>query len=425
MYNTKVTSSKINEQKKHDASRDKHKAQGRAISLMEIIALLLGYPQVYTDIKFIHVPTTPLAERPAVEKVPIIRKQTAERQQPEESRLQIDDLDAGDLSALYFIRNIKLKDELPVWRCYTYTEALLIKDQLFSTLSIDNVTTFGLRPPELRFIRHIKWYFKWFYVVKNNSLRTTFSKQVKALDAIIKKNVCETMWIDGVGRNVYLRPCAIKTVLEYIRLRNECDFYGVEQYTNENMQESVRLVGQTAKSTILNQFMLIQRCIELADERDEFNEDETLISSYYLNVFDTEELRRKKLLNLPVVWFSSIKPSQGTRWLIHLLISMGEFDNEYNLYCHPTLKDCFIHCKLLSRDSNEHENNAKQIAKSYILEQLNYVPGGSKQFDRNVIAAYQTLHNVLLNETAITSEIPPVLYTQLQDMVADDCKNYI
>lgn len=68
LHNTKITSSDINEQKKHDISRNKMKPQGRAISLMEITAILLGYPQVYTDIKFIHIPTIPLAERSAFEK---------------------------------------------------------------------------------------------------------------------------------------------------------------------------------------------------------------------------------------------------------------------------------------------------------------------------------------------------------------------
>ena len=68
LHNTKITSSNINEKKIQDLSRSKLKPQGRAISLMEVITILLGYPQVYTDIKFIHIPTTPLAERCCIEK---------------------------------------------------------------------------------------------------------------------------------------------------------------------------------------------------------------------------------------------------------------------------------------------------------------------------------------------------------------------
>ena len=65
LANTKITSSKINEEKRMQNQRDKHHPQGRAISLMEMISVALGYDQVYTDIQFVHIPTTPLAERPA------------------------------------------------------------------------------------------------------------------------------------------------------------------------------------------------------------------------------------------------------------------------------------------------------------------------------------------------------------------------
>ena len=49
---------------------------------------------------------------------------------------------------------------------------------MFSNLSIDPVTAFGMRPPELRFVRHIKMYYKWFYFKNSNMHRNTFSKQV-------------------------------------------------------------------------------------------------------------------------------------------------------------------------------------------------------------------------------------------------------
>lgn len=39
---------------------------------MEIISVILGYDQVYTNIDFVHVATTPLAECPGLEVRPVI-----------------------------------------------------------------------------------------------------------------------------------------------------------------------------------------------------------------------------------------------------------------------------------------------------------------------------------------------------------------
>ena len=226
LHNTKITGSAINEKRKHDIFRDRSKPQGRAISLMEITATLLGYPQVYTDIKFIHIPTIPLAERCSVEKESTVNKVLKESNFRTKD---IDDYDSGDIIPQYYVRNIVLKNEIPIWRQYSTSESLVIKDQMFSNLSIDPVTAFGMRPPELRFVRHIKMYYKWFYFKNSNMHRNTFSKQVCNLEKIIKQNIIETMWIDGCGRYVYIRPVAIADVLTYFGNREWHDFYSNEQ----------------------------------------------------------------------------------------------------------------------------------------------------------------------------------------------------
>jgi predicted GIY-YIG superfamily endonuclease len=420
LYNTKITSSNINEKKRHEMSRDKKKPQGRAISLMEITSMLLGYPQVYTDIKFIHIPTVPLAERCAIEKGAQIKKIFKGRNFV---YTKVDDLDPGEILPQYFVRNIFLQDILPKWRQYTKSESLIMIDQMFSNLSIDNVTTFGMRPPELRFIRHIKMYYRWFYFKTSTIVSNTFSNQVKMYENFIKTDLIDTMWIDGCGRNVFIRPNAVKEVIIYINSRENSDFIGTE-YIN---QQDPNMIPDTmdAKDKALELFTRIQLCIEQIIDHNIISEDQKSVAEYFLNVFNISDLKLLLHEHFPVVWFSSIKPSHGTRWLLHLLISMGEFENEYNLYCKSNIISCFISCKLISENYENHDNDIKHLAKRYILEQLNYIPGGSKQFDRNVVAAYQTLRHELLFDMPISSDIPPVLYTQLQDEIPEDCKIHI
>ena len=67
LHNTKVTGSAINEMKALEKQRGKKHPKGRAISLMEMIQVMLSYPQIHTDMVFENVPTLPLEQSPGVE----------------------------------------------------------------------------------------------------------------------------------------------------------------------------------------------------------------------------------------------------------------------------------------------------------------------------------------------------------------------
>ena len=67
LHNTKITSSAINEMKTLDNTRGKKHPKGRAISLMEMMQVMLNYHQIHTDMVFENVPTLPLENRAGVE----------------------------------------------------------------------------------------------------------------------------------------------------------------------------------------------------------------------------------------------------------------------------------------------------------------------------------------------------------------------
>ena len=101
--------------------------------------------------------------------------------------------------------------------------------------------------------------------------------------------------------------------------------------------------------------------------------------------------------NLPVVWFSNIRPSQPHRWLLHILLSMGRFGNEYSLLCDESMKSAFVKAKLVedTDDKQELEASVHLVLKWHVLEQVVYLPGGSRQFDRYLVAAYHALQECL------------------------------
>ncbi len=53
---------------------------------------------------------------------------------------------------------------------------------------------------------------------------------------------------------------------------------------------------------------------------------------------------------LPVIWLSSIKPIHTNRFLIHVLLSLGDYNNEFELLEGGSLRNAFIKAKLLDED---------------------------------------------------------------------------
>ena len=43
--------------------------------------------------------------------------------------------------------------------------------------------------------------------------------------------------------------------------------------------------------------------------------------------------------HLPVPVYNYIKPTIGTRFILHILLSKGNFETEYDLISHPSLKE--------------------------------------------------------------------------------------
>ena len=67
LHNTKVQSTKINEEKSRQKRDRKGKyPEGRCISLMEQVHLMLSYPEVITNLRFVSVPSMPLEFRAGV-----------------------------------------------------------------------------------------------------------------------------------------------------------------------------------------------------------------------------------------------------------------------------------------------------------------------------------------------------------------------
>ena len=115
---------------------------------------------------------------------------------------------------------------------------------------------------------------------------------------------------------------------------------------------------------------------------------------------------------LPIPVFSNIKPTQPHRFLIHVLLSMGEYNNELELWEQGTIKNAFVMGRLISHSHLEESVN--NLVRRYVMEQLLFMPGGTQMFDRLCVAAHSVLTSTLLQDEMPIFEMPSVLYTSLR-----------
>ena len=131
---------------------------------------------------------------------------------------------------------------------------------------------------------------------------------------------------------------------------------------------------------------------------------------------------------LPLPIYNMVKPTNSHKFLIHLLLSMGTFETEISLYKSCNIKQCFIDSGILRDPTPSDPTNVEDINRilvKYILEQLLYIPTGTKAIGRYMIYAKIALKQGLINDSEEINETPPVLNSILERNASEDTKKYI
>jgi len=379
--NQKITGNRIQKAKTKGKGSDSRTPKGRecrAMNVAEFYMMLFGYAPVMTNIPFVEIVTKPFEERSARERwKPLARLIQAN------PTLQGRALTAVDTVPGHHVRQAR---HFPSWRMFTVTQLQKIEDDLQSPLSTDSVTIFGMRPPELRFVMRQSDYFRWFdsnTVPGNLVTLISFCRRRLSLNSLE-----DSLWIDAQTNHVRIRQLAVPQILAYILTAPAEDFGGID--AKREMQK----LFEDINNALLAPFP------DWAEEH--------LISNF---VCETDKTM------LPVVWYRGARPTQANRFLVHVLLSMGYFVDEYDLFTCPSLRDSFIKARLL--DPTDPAGSAKQLMKDYLLQQLARLPAGTATFDRYVVAAYQSFMSLFVHNTLFSDELPTVLYCRLRELTED------
>ena len=368
-----------------EKNREKNLLMGRAIPFLQMIQQLLGYPEVFTDMKFVQIHTLPLEERIGIERPP---NNIDPSFQAEFNSHFNDNQDGIDLSIpSEFLRRQVLK--LDSWRNHTPNELLIIDSCFKTNISLDSITKFSIRPPELRcIIREVGQYFRWFNILSVD-LSYKFCKE------LLSENLQASSWIDGTHHQIKVRRKAFSEIQHYLSFSHNTDRY------NMNDPKYIMIIFFKNLIQVYNNF---ENGRQLSDSDLAFYE----FSKKNLVFFDNDA-------HLPIPVYSYIKPHMNTRFILHILLSMGQFDTEYDLNLQQSLRESLRYAGLIgqSNNSDDLKTYSNKLLYRYITEQLVYFPNGSSITDKWIVNAKHIFDDIIIFDQISHTELPPLLQTEV------------
>ena len=391
LHNTKIASSKIQEDE--DRGKDNKYPQGRYISHIEMLHQIMKYPEVTTDLSFITITTMPLEYRAGIELDNYVLSPVSDSAQ------------SGSVSN--DIRSSK--EGLPQWRKHTTSEIKIFEDLFKSRISIDKITLFSLRPPELRYvINSTKHYFRWFHTeLKKNKVISG-----DEMNSRINIDLYNSWWINGLQQQVLIRKRAFPELIAFITALIEDE----DRMMIRGVEEMVSLF-QRMNQLLLNGHNLNEDNI---DERD----DALFYDFMMKNLIQDDS---KVSAHLPIPVFSYIKPTTGFQFIHHILLSMGCFDTEIDLTLQPSLREAFRYAMLIgpSNDHNDLERYSNQLLYRWIEEQLQYYAASLRLLSEWIVVAAELFDSIIIRNELSISDMPPVQLSSLFGNSEEEMKIYI
>ena len=395
--NTKIASNREVERKEMKKRRNKNKIEGVMTNTAEMLSFILQVQRVRCTETFVDIPTMPLEDRGGLRKAPMLHFGTAE----EASKFVSHGTETSELFGS--IEGRELLQFQNTWRALLQSQETMLRDQFCAKVSVDNLTRFGLRPPELMFVDSQVDYHKCFFQDRLQKLkikRTTDGVRITITQQFVNQDVMKSAWIDALEKQTFVRRAGLQFLLdEYQRvipqsmiLLFHCLYY---DYHN-TVHSSITTNEQQGR---------IRTATQLFDSSLFFHDDDNNI-------------------NLPIPIWPCIKPTKGHKFLVHILLSMGRFNNEMELWNASSLAEAFYNAKLLP-SLNPSENDITAILRRYIDEQLFYTPSSKQRWTKYLLAAKEILHEALILNSLADVCMPSFLYTSIARKVELESQKYL
>ena len=374
VHNSKV--SKNAEDTERENLRESKHPQGRVIGILEMVHMLLQYPEVITNLRFESIQTVDLERRKGI--------------QVNKNHDNQDGAYVGSLSD-----DVRKGMGLENWRQHRENEVMMIEDIGHSSISVDRISLFSLRPPELRcLIRRPGQYFRWFNVNKKIMTGTKITE-------LLEDDVTMSSWVDGLQHLIRLRKKAMPEIMTYIHSLEEID-HSSPLYIMSRLFEQISM--EMSSEVAINH-----------DFRDH------IIS----NLIDED----KEHEHLPCPVYSYLKPTAAHSFLHSIMLSMGEFDTEIDLKMHGSIREALRYAKLIgpNNDDQSLQEYSNQLLKDWIETQLQYFPNALKVLSSwiQVVLAGNLFDSVIVKDELAISDMPSVQLSALFGNNEDAVKDHL
>ncbi len=418
LKNTKIKSSRnamLNSRKKE---RNKRRPHGRIIGLCEVFSQIMSHRTVFCSARFVHASTTSLEDRPAM----LVNRSTyhdkASSSKRKDRSAQSSTSACKDSNNEVVIppsisSRVHFEDDVP-WRQFTPNQQVQIQDNYSVSLSIDTVTLYSARPPELFFVDNYIDYIVFF---------GRSSSKKASVDDDLTDDVFTSLWIDGFEKVTLIRKPAI---IELLRK------YSKKMIDFTRKTTGLRVVTSTEIFDLFHVLFLQMNSQVYTSEHH------AVLSEFGFDTIATRRRIREKLFQfdsslfvdetyevprLPLVLHDCVRPSNTNKFFVHILLSMGNFVTEYDLWDTSNVRGAFVNAGLLRSDAcvEEVKEDMQSLAHRYVSEQLFFLPNGNNQFDHYLEAAYETFMEIYRTGNLPQYVIPAFLHTTLAKQIESTC----
>ena len=112
--------------------------------------------------------------------------------------------------------------------------------------------------------------------------------------------------------------------------------------------------------------------------------------SHILDCFIYKRSKYSSKIGLPIPFLYPTKPSNHTKFLLHIVLSMGEFISEGELYSNAGSSIQLLKNANLLLGEEPSMEDVKTLTRKYILEQLLFLPKGTFLFDSYEVQSFWT-----------------------------------
>ena len=331
----------------------------REFSRTEMFWSMNKLPFVISDCEYSHINTNPPEYRSVIFK-------------PSKSRPSR--LEGSD----GFPAAVREREHFEPWRQFTETQVAIIRQLIDGSYNLDGTSRFSLRPPELIIFDNLLDYCCWFK-------QQCTSVHGNRLNDDIEK--CP--WVDGAGHLIKVRQWYVNETCMWIRSIVDDSFHPRQEHA---------------------QFLWDDVFEHLALEVDADKH-----SDVYLRFVDVSDSACRRNVVVP----TPILPFQLPKFLIHLCLTMGNFDTEFDLWAKGNLAEAMVYAGVISSVTPPEEEIFRLISR-YIMTELRWAAVSTRQFVRSIQHLMEALP-LFFSEGRYLWEACPVAWDQaISDKASDE-----